>query len=293
MSTKFVLENASGLISGRRADPAPACRLPGGPLIIALHGGGYSSGYFDVPGYSLLDRAMDAGLSAIALDRPGYRESTLPEFGESPLDDNAEILDAVIAELWRRQGPIRGGVVLVGHSIGGAIATLLAAAGTKWPLLGLAVSGLALALPSDGPAYKEVDPAPDLVYVPDEVRSAAFFGRSGSYDVDAPTRLSVVNEAVIYREVAEINTRWTSRAAGVFAQVRVPVLYRLGDHDIVWAQGANELDKVRQAFSSASSVDARLVEHSGHVIDFHRAGIAHQDEQVSFAIACAKAENSS
>lgn len=27
------------------------------PLVVAIHGGGYSSAYFDVPGYSLLDRA--------------------------------------------------------------------------------------------------------------------------------------------------------------------------------------------------------------------------------------------
>ena len=42
------------------------------PLVIALHGGTYTSAYFDVPGYSLLDRASGLGIPVIAVDRPGY-----------------------------------------------------------------------------------------------------------------------------------------------------------------------------------------------------------------------------
>src|ERR1700690_2289096 len=42
------------------------------PLIIALPGGTYTSTYFDIPGYSLLDRAAALGIPIIALDRPGY-----------------------------------------------------------------------------------------------------------------------------------------------------------------------------------------------------------------------------
>lgn len=41
------------------------------PLVIAIHGGTYTSTYFDVPGYSLLDRAAALGIPSIAIDRPG------------------------------------------------------------------------------------------------------------------------------------------------------------------------------------------------------------------------------
>ncbi len=52
----------------RRADKPEAPS----PLVIAIHGGTYTSPYFDVPGHSLLDRAAANGLTAIAIDRPGY-----------------------------------------------------------------------------------------------------------------------------------------------------------------------------------------------------------------------------
>ena len=48
--------------------------LPNAPLIVAIHGGTYTSAYFDVPGYSLLDRADASGVPIIAPDRPGYGE---------------------------------------------------------------------------------------------------------------------------------------------------------------------------------------------------------------------------
>jgi pimeloyl-ACP methyl ester carboxylesterase len=45
------------------------------PLVVAIHGGGFTSAYFDVPGYSLLKRAALLGIPAVAVDRPGYAAS--------------------------------------------------------------------------------------------------------------------------------------------------------------------------------------------------------------------------
>ena len=56
-------------ITGRRrllAGPPAAADVP---LVIALHGGTYTSTYFDIPGYSLLDRAA-ALRSSYRGDRP-------------------------------------------------------------------------------------------------------------------------------------------------------------------------------------------------------------------------------
>ena len=64
--------------AARNSGPEPEVR-PGAPLVIALHGGTYTSEYFDIPGYSLLDRAEAAGVPVIALDRPNYG-------GSSPLE---------------------------------------------------------------------------------------------------------------------------------------------------------------------------------------------------------------
>lgn len=288
MSTEFVLTVPGGVISGRRADPRSSNRLPGGPLIIALHGGSYSSKYFDVPGCSLLDRAAAAGLSAVALDRPGYQKSTLLEPCESILDANRAVLDVAIAAEFSRESQATGGIVLVGHSIGAAVATLLASGTTSWPLAGIAVSGLGLTPPPGGAAYEEHGPTLDRLEVPLEVRNAAMFGPRGSYSDDAPRRAAVANEPVVYKEVAEMNERWASRAQDVYGRVGVPVFYRQGENDVIWASGEDELDRVRRAFSAAPSVDARLVEGAGHAIDFHHAGATLHAEQIAFALACAE-----
>jgi hypothetical protein len=42
----------------------------GAPLVIAVHGGTYTSAYFDLPGRSLIDAEQRNGLSIVAIDRP-------------------------------------------------------------------------------------------------------------------------------------------------------------------------------------------------------------------------------
>ena len=112
------------------------------PLVVALHGGSYTSAYFDVPGHSLLEAGQANGFGVIALDRPCYGGSDpLPE-GQVTFERNAEILDSAIAQLWTTRGGERPGVVVIGHSIGAAIAVHLAARRPAWPLLGIALSGI-------------------------------------------------------------------------------------------------------------------------------------------------------
>src|ERR1700760_570920 len=62
------------------------------PLIVAVHGGTYTSRYFDVPGYSLLDRAGVLGLPVLAIDRPGYGQSLELDESGSTLRGNADFL---------------------------------------------------------------------------------------------------------------------------------------------------------------------------------------------------------
>ena len=114
------------------------------PLIIAIHGGTYSSRYFDVAGYSLLDRAQAQQLPIFAIDRPGYGLSADYAANAPSIMDNAEILDSAIHGLWHSYSHKACGIVLVGHSIGGAITIAIAARQPSWPLLGIAISGVGL-----------------------------------------------------------------------------------------------------------------------------------------------------
>lgn len=93
MSTGFVIDLGDGTLSARQAEPA-AGRLDGGPLIVALHGGSYSAAFFDVPGYSLLDRAT-AGCFAVTFAGPGYWTSSLVQRRDRVLEANAGIVEGV------------------------------------------------------------------------------------------------------------------------------------------------------------------------------------------------------
>ena len=119
---------------------APAAEIAGLPLLVALHGGTYTSEYFSVaggPSGSFLDIAGRNGFAVLTVDRPGYGESTLLAEEENTFARQAEILDGVIAEalaVWPATG-----VVLVAHSIGGMISLEIAARHPRWPLLGVTI----------------------------------------------------------------------------------------------------------------------------------------------------------
>jgi hypothetical protein len=66
----------------------------------------------------------------------------------------------------------------------------------------------------------------------------------------------------------------------------VPIHYRQGALDPIWANGQEQIDRFARAFTSSPSVDAKLVPNSGHCIDFHLAGKTFQEEQIAFAINC-------
>lgn len=286
MSTLFHMNEAQVALSGREITPGSSERRASGPLIVALHGGSYSSAFFDVPGFSLLDRAAAAGCSAAAFDRPGYGESPLVT-GEGVLQGNVERLDAGIAEIWERLGADLAGVVLVGHSIGAGLAILIAARQPGWPLLGLAVSGVGLELPPGGPVFQDPDATAVRINVPDEAKNIHMFGPPGSYPEGAKEKAAAANQPVVYREIFEMNTQWCGMAREVCAQVRVPVFYRLGELDGVWAKGPDHVEAFARAFTRAPDVDTGIVEGAAHCIDFHNAGPAFQDAEIAFAIGCA------
>jgi len=72
-----------------------------GPLLVCIHGGSYTSRYFDIPGASLLDRAAANGISAVALDRPCYGGSSALKGEDVTFRHNADQLSAAVNELWK------------------------------------------------------------------------------------------------------------------------------------------------------------------------------------------------
>ncbi len=259
---------------------------PDTPLIVAIHGGTYTSTYFDVAGYSLLERAVGAGVPIIALDRPAYRGSTAVEPGESIILANVEVLDHAVAEIWADVGSGTSGVVLIGHSIGGAVVTALAARQPSWPLLGIAVSGCMLQVPGESRGAWEALPDIPVVELPSPMKDFVMFGPEWTYRKEMPGASHVADTTVPKAELLDITGGWVEQVRSVAAQVTVPVHSRQGEFDKLWITDEQQVAAFAAAFSRSPYVDARLVRSAGHCIDFHRSAAAFQLEQVAFALAC-------
>ncbi len=277
------IDTGGGVVTGVHTPPGRA----GTPLVVCIHGGSYTSGYFDVPGYSLLDAAIANGLQAIALDRPGYAGSTpLPEDRVS-FAANAAVLEAAIVELLERAPAGCPGVVLVGHSIGGAISVHLGAGATSWPLLGLSIHGIGTATPPHlANVWHEAPPLP-TVLVPDEARAALMYGPPWTREADIVARAAHTTGPVPRGELLEVYDTWPADAPRLAAGVRVPVQCSMAEFEALWTVDRDRLDAFARLFTGAPFLDAWLFRGVGHNIDHHHAGRSLHLRQLAFALDCA------
>ena len=255
------------------------------PLVIAIHGGTYTSAYFDVAGHSLLERAGRNGITAIAIDRYGY--------GGTPFHDDMSILGQAAAlrealnDVWEEHRGEAAGVVLLGHSIGAAIALGVASDPGRLPLLGVAVSGIGVQTPGTHSAMWNSLPDLPTVEMPGPVKDQLMFGQAGSFAATMPAASHVANAPVPKAELVDIVGGWQQQAAAVCARIAVPVHYRQGEHDRLWVVDAGEIDAFAARFTASPRVDAAMVRNTGHCMDFHAAGAALHLQQLGFALQCA------
>lgn len=289
MSTPFTHSHGDRSYSGRTNIGAGVDAAAGAPLVIALHGGTYSSKYFDIPGYSLLDRATAAGVPVIALDRPNYVDSSPLESEGSIIFANAEVISDAIGSIWAEHGGSMAGVVLIAHSIGGAIATKIAASSPSWPLLGLATSGCCVRVPEESKgAWASLPPIP-MIDLPVPMKDQLMFGPPETLNSDMPAASYPSNTSVPKVELLDITGGWIEARAETCALVTVPVFHRMGEFDHLWITSQDEIDTYKAGFTAAASVDAALQPGSGHCIDFHKPSAEFDDAELAFAKACAAA----
>jgi pimeloyl-ACP methyl ester carboxylesterase len=281
-SGEILLETSVGPVSGVAAIPAE----PRGPLIVAVPGGGYNARYFDVEGYSLLRRGLDNGFAVIALDRPGYGQTPLP--AEKSFAGSAAAISAIIADLWEdHDDGSCPGVVVVSHSVGSAITMHIAAAEPSWPLLGIALNGVAHDIPpSHAGAWDGVASDQPPLVLDDARRRDSMYGPDETIQADIMERAHASTSPAPVHELFEITGGWADDVAAVAHQVRVPVHCRIAEFEQFWVPGAAKVAEFAELFDRAAAVDAREVLATGHNIDHHFAGPGLHLEQLAFAWNC-------
>jgi pimeloyl-ACP methyl ester carboxylesterase len=265
---------------------APGAGFPGLPLLVALHGGTYTSEYFGVaggPSGSFLDIAGRNGFAVLTVDRPGYGMSTLIPEEENTFARQAEILDGVIAaalELWPAPG-----VVLVGHSIGGMVSLEIAARHPRWPLVAVTTSGNGARIPAGGAAEALGSlPLSGVVDLPVAERDAVMFGPAGSFTEAARNAAHGSYAPTPFIELVRAPVWARERLGAVAPAVEVPVLTVLGAHDALWDSSAEARADYESRFTAPAS--APVLPGTGHSIDHHLTGAALDLMQLGFAQEC-------
>lgn len=266
--------------------PEPSRR----PLVVALHGGLHNARYFDLPGRSFLELAAGHGFPTVALHRPGYGESSALPPAENTFDHFVAILAPAIAQAFEKLAPGSPGVVLVGHSIGGMLAGMIAAHPQDFPVLGISSHGHGTRfLPQTEEAFTAAaeDPALDVIDFPVEARAQYFFGPPGTFDPSA-----VSGDAAAYGPMTKTEMihalHSPERLRHTAPLIQVPVQYVLGQHEALWTATPECVARFSELHSAAPFVDARVMPNVGHNIDQHHLGRALHLRQLAFADECAQ-----
>jgi pimeloyl-ACP methyl ester carboxylesterase len=281
---EFQLSIDGTTCSGRLAQPEGAGRRRP-PIVVAIHGGTYYSRYFDVPNYSLLEAAMEADLATIAIDRPGYGQSSPLPDAPDLLHQNALYLNGVIPQIVGELMPGEGSIFLIGHSMGGAIAITIASLQPEW-LRGIAISGIGTVVPPELPNVFASLPPEKLITLPTDMKDSVMFGPEGSMTDDMPVASHVANTTVPLLELLDVTSGWIDRCSGLADVVEVPVHYRQAEFDHLWVTNSTIVNEFAESFRRAVKVDAQIWPGVGHCIDFHKASKEFQSHQLAFATSC-------
>jgi pimeloyl-ACP methyl ester carboxylesterase len=256
------------------------------PLLLLVHGGGANAHYFATPENSVIELAAANGFAAVAINRPGYASSGEVGGGEVGFARQAEVIDSAIDELWRTRGDGRPGVVVFGHSIGGAITVHLAARHPSWPLLGISITGItAMPPPFLVELWRTTPPGERIAFSP-ELHHAIHRDEPGFGPESHPT--ASWREPTPSAELLEIATKWPTEFAGVAAEVAVPVQYAVGEREKLWVVSETTAADCARLFVNAPYVDAQLLPGVGHTIEHEGVpGRSHLLRQLSFALRCA------
>ncbi|MEV5647134.1 alpha/beta hydrolase [Nocardia sp. NPDC052254] len=251
--------------------------------LVAVHGGATTSAYFDCPGHpelSLLRLAAASGITALALDRPGYGASAPYADRLWEPRSRVDLLYGAVAHLLSGL-PGGAGTVLVAHSAGSEQAMRMAADPRGADLLGLELAGtgrehtdIAQRMLWDRPPGTRPRGLNELLWQPAQLYPA---------DIVGGARLAATGPRL---EAATVTDWAGTEFPALAAQVRIPVRFTVADHERVWRNDHNGLAAAAAAFTAAPRVVLNRQPGSGHNLSVGRTARAYHLGLLAFIEEC-------
>lgn len=243
----------------------------GGVTFFMLHGAGHSAMTF-----ALLARQMKSSVRVVAFDMRGHGETTADD--ETDMSADSLVEDAVAVAAVALAGAPH--VVVLGHSMGGAIATRAAASGRIGHLAGLVVLDLVegsamAALPSMNAILSNMPASfPDLQHaIAWNIGTGSGSRNMESAAVAVPAQLRRDGDRLVWRTNLRATERhwrsWFEGLSDMFLRVPVPRLLILA--------GTDRLDKPLMIGQMQGKFQVKLMPSCGHLI--------HEDEPAEIASA--------
>lgn len=266
------------------------------PLIVALHGGTYTSKYYDVDDRHTASIPSNAlSVPFIAINRPGYDGSTafpsIPE-GSSYAEESGFWLHLhVLPALWSKYGVPNdcSCIVLHAHSLGtfcGIFAvTLHTKDATKpYPLGGISMSGFG-SQPTDSPVPPQ-DFGTMPIVIPNEMKDKMML-QEGHADPGIYKYTDALNHSMSVEEMASAGTFWFPTWRDLAASIVVPVMIGFAGHDLMWNGTKEHLLEFTSAFTASERVDGSVITGAPHNLEMSYWARGWYARCFGFALECA------
>lgn len=283
--------------------PAPPTHRP---LLVGLHGGSYSSSYFDADARHTAATASAAlGVPFVAVDRPCYEGSTslypLPADTSFPEELGRWLHRFILPAVWAEFGAAAGCacVVLDCHSLaatGAIIAAALHAAeadtdagaeGRGYPLGGMIISGFGSMLGDHVGQLDSPEPPPEVVVFPAATKDGMMLP-PGTADPAIYEQSERLNKPMPFEERAALFTVWLpARWRSWAAAVRCAVMIGVAERDALWTGTEEHVRDFAAGFSSSVRVDGSLIRGAPHCIELSYWSQGWYARCFGFALECA------